>query len=38
MWLRIAIVVLFAVVVLRTVLRSEEFRDWRAKRRRTGAP
>jgi hypothetical protein len=34
MWLRVALVVVFAAVVLRTVLRSEEFRDWRAKRRR----
>jgi hypothetical protein len=34
MWLRIAIVVVFAAVVLRTVLTSTEFREWRAKHRR----
>jgi hypothetical protein len=35
MVLRIAAVLLFAAIVLRTVLRSEEFREWRAKRRST---
>jgi len=33
MWLRIVLVVVFAAVALGTVLRSEEFREWRAKRR-----
>jgi hypothetical protein len=34
MWLRIALAVVFAAVVLRTVLTSTEFRQWRAKHRR----
>ena len=33
MWLRIVVIVVFAAIVLRTVLRSEEFREWRAKHR-----
>jgi hypothetical protein len=33
MWLRIAVLVVFLAIVLRTVLMSEEFREWRAKRR-----
>jgi hypothetical protein len=37
MWLRIAVAVVFAVVVLRTIIRSSEFREWRATRRRKKA-
>jgi len=33
MWVRVAVVVVFLALVLLTVLRSPEFRDWRAKRR-----
>jgi hypothetical protein len=33
MWPRIVLISVFAVVVLGTVLRSEEFREWRAKRK-----
>jgi hypothetical protein len=33
MWLRITLIVVFAAVVVWTVLRSEEYREWRAKRR-----
>jgi hypothetical protein len=31
----IVVVVVLAAIILRTVLRSEEFREWRAKRRST---
>jgi hypothetical protein len=33
MVVRLVAVLVFAIIVLRTVLKSEEFREWRAKRR-----
>jgi hypothetical protein len=35
MVIRIVAALVFAAIVLRTALRSEEFREWRAKRRST---
>jgi hypothetical protein len=35
MVLDIVVVLVLAAIILRTVLRSEEFREWRAKRRST---